>query len=421
MPASPSENRTRWRKRKRDSQISRRHQKHEEEEDDNNKNPNAEEDIAERDYDLEDQTHHNHPNSQPYMETKVLSDHGVQISQFPTVIKRSVNHPHSSVTAIVALEHALEFGQNKAPSTLVAPILENVSHDHLQALSSVPFDSFAFDGDSSFVITSPPILEGRGVVSATKLRLLLVYACHGAQAAKRLHLKEHLVLDGSGNLFKLAAPMECKGIVGGDDQVIPRDANYTGPSSRFCILRPKLITAYCRAQASEILKSKEKNPQEADNLVTDSQNVAEAYNLVNDSQNFGDADQLVNDSQNLVDADKDSTKEEKIEDVKVFSSVTTKASEGCEDIVFNPIVFTEFKLAGSPKFIQELCTLEVSPMDGQTLTEALHAHGINVFYIGKDLLRKTEDHDFAPALSHFLNCLFGSCQAPGGKVLANST
>lgn len=36
-----------------------------------------------------------------------------------------------------------------------------------------------------------------------------------------------------------------------------------------------------------------------------------------------------------------------------------------------------------PKFIQDLYTLEVSPMDGQTLTEALHAHGINVRYIGK--------------------------------------
>ena len=36
-----------------------------------------------------------------------------------------------------------------------------------------------------------------------------------------------------------------------------------------------------------------------------------------------------------------------------------------------------------PKFIQDLCTLEVSPMDGQTLTEALHAHGINVRYIGR--------------------------------------
>ncbi|KAL5150681.1 Protein MOR1 [Glycine soja] len=46
MPASPSENQTRWRKRKRDSQISRRHQKHEEEEeeeedDDDDENPNG--------------------------------------------------------------------------------------------------------------------------------------------------------------------------------------------------------------------------------------------------------------------------------------------------------------------------------------------------------------------------------------------
>lgn len=36
-----------------------------------------------------------------------------------------------------------------------------------------------------------------------------------------------------------------------------------------------------------------------------------------------------------------------------------------------------------PKFIRDLSTLEVSPMDGQTLTDALHAHGINVRYIGK--------------------------------------
>ncbi|KAL2972438.1 hypothetical protein AAZX31_15G253600 [Glycine max] len=290
-----------------------------------------------------------------------------------------------------------------------------------------------------------------------------------SEAAKCLHLKEHLVLDGSGNLFKLAAPVECKGIVGGDDRhylldllrVTPRDANYTGPGSRFCILRPELITAYCQAQAAEALKSKEKNFQEANSLATESQNAAEADQLVNDSQNAADADKL------------DSTKEEKAEDVKELASVIAKASDGCEDIVFNPNVFTEFKLAGSPeeiaadednvrkvsqyltdvvlpKFIQDLCTLEVSPMDGQTLTEALHAHGINVRYIGrvaggtkhlphlwdlcnseivvrsakhiiKDLLRETEDHDLAPAVSHFLNCLFGSCQAPSGKVPANST
>ncbi|KAL5654737.1 hypothetical protein ACJX0J_034056, partial [Zea mays] len=37
------------------------------------------------------------------------------------------------------------------------------------------------------------------------------------EAAKQLHLKEHVVLDGSGNPVKLAATVECKGIVGSDD------------------------------------------------------------------------------------------------------------------------------------------------------------------------------------------------------------
>uniref|UniRef100_A0A2N9JBF1 CLU central domain-containing protein n=1 Tax=Fagus sylvatica TaxID=28930 RepID=A0A2N9JBF1_FAGSY len=88
-------------------------------------------------------------------------------------------------------------------------------------------------------------------------------------------------------------------------------------------------------------------------------------------------------------------------------------------------------------------------MDGQTLTEALHAHGINVRYIGKvadgtkhlphlwdlcsneivvrsakhilkDVLRDIEDHDIAGAISHFFNCFFGTFQAVGTKVTANN-
>ncbi|XP_020211477.1 SWI/SNF complex subunit SWI3C [Cajanus cajan] len=173
MPPSPSENRTKWRKRKRDSQIGRRHHKHDEEDDDDEENPNAEEDHAERDYDSEEQTHH-HPNSQPHLETEVLSDNAVQISQFPPVIKRTVNRPHSSVTAIVALERALESGDSKAHSAITPPILENVSHGQLQALSSVPADNFALDGDPSYVITPPPMLEGRGVVKRFGAKALVV-------------------------------------------------------------------------------------------------------------------------------------------------------------------------------------------------------------------------------------------------------
>ncbi|KAI4323379.1 hypothetical protein L6164_022991 [Bauhinia variegata] len=292
------------------------------------------------------------------------------------------------------------------------------------------------------------------------------------EASKRLHLKEHSVLDGSGNIFKLAAPVECKGIVGGDGRhylldllrVTPRDANCTGPGSRFCIVRPELVTAFCQAQAVETSKPKESDVQEAENVTANSQDVANV-----DKQEVKD---VATGSQDVADVDaQDSTKEEKTGDVKELAS-SPEGSDHHEEIVFNPNVFTEFKLAGSqeeiaadednvkkvslyltevvlPKFIQDLCTLEVSPMDGQTLTEALHAHGINIRYIGKvaegtkhlphlwdlctneivvrsvkhiikDMLRDTEDHDLAPAISHLFNSLFGSCQAVGGKLTANS-
>ncbi|OMO69795.1 Tetratricopeptide-like helical [Corchorus capsularis] len=289
------------------------------------------------------------------------------------------------------------------------------------------------------------------------------------EAAKRLHLKEHTVLDASGNVFKLAAPVECKGIVGSDDRhylldlmrATPRDANFTGPGSRFCILRPELITAFCQAQAAEGSKSETKSEVEA-NVATDSSKVAgiEA-SMGTEAHDAATSDDI----QGINTGDRNKLEEECLTE-------SVKSCETGEEILFNPNVFTEFKLAGSPeemaadeenvkkassylldvvlpKFIQDLCTLEVSPMDGQTLTEALHAHGINIRYIGKiangtknlphlwdlcsnetvvrsakhilkDVLRDTEDLDLGPAISHFLNCFFGCCQAVATKLTSGT-
>lgn len=180
------ENRTKWRKRKREPQISRRQQKHEDE-DDEEEDPNGEDDHLEREDDSEDQSQHPNPqsgsNSQAQLEIEVLSDDGVQISQFPRVIKRTVNRPHTSVMAIVALERANESGDNKGQLQNL-PFLENVSHGQFQALSSVPADSSALDQDrndgsnSSYVITPPPVLEGRGIVKRFGSRVLLVVPMH---------------------------------------------------------------------------------------------------------------------------------------------------------------------------------------------------------------------------------------------------
>ena len=39
----------------------------------------------------------------------------------------------------------------------------------------------------------------------------------------------------------------------------------------------------------------------------------------------------------------------------------------------------------------------------------------------QDALRETEDHDLGPAISHFFNCLFGSCQAVATKGAVSIT
>ncbi|KAL8555488.1 hypothetical protein ACS0TY_003336 [Phlomoides rotata] len=289
------------------------------------------------------------------------------------------------------------------------------------------------------------------------------------EAAKRLHLKEHAVLDGSGNVVKLAAPVECKGIVGSDDRhylldlmrVTPRDENYTGKGSRFCILRPELIIAFCHAESGE--KSSSGCKSEENHVATDSLDANIAEELVKSEENAASATSDVQ-LQDTVEGEKQKIQE---------CGSCNKTQDASKEILFNPNVFTEFKLAGNPeeiaadeenvrkaslylkdvalpKFINDLCTLEVSPMDGQTLTEALHAHGINVRYIGKvaegtrnmphlwdlcsneivvrsakhiikDALRDTEDHDIGSAISHFFNCFVGKVQTASAKGAANNT
>ncbi|XP_062220117.1 clustered mitochondria protein-like [Phragmites australis] len=266
------------------------------------------------------------------------------------------------------------------------------------------------------------------------------------EAAKRLHLKEHVVLDGSANPVKLAATVECKGIVGSDDRhyildlmrVTPRDSNYIGQENRFCVLRPELVASFVEAESTkQFPKQKVPDTPEESNVQVASTSDATATSVE--------------------------------EDDKSEESSAPRAAENDDssaEILFNPNVFTEYKLAGSPeeiaadeelvkkagtylldivipKFVQDLCSLNVSPTDGQTLTDVLHLHGINVRYLGKiagmikhlphlwdlfsaeiivrsakhvikEILRQSPDHDIGPAIAHFLNCFVG-------KVLVAST
>lgn len=76
------------------------------------------------------------------------------------MVKRTVNRPHGSVMAIVAAERAGLVGDMKGHQQVALAVLENVSHGQLQAVSA----EAPLVEPEKYVITPPPIMEGRGVV-----------------------------------------------------------------------------------------------------------------------------------------------------------------------------------------------------------------------------------------------------------------
>ncbi|RWR82845.1 clustered mitochondria protein isoform X4 [Cinnamomum micranthum f. kanehirae] len=420
--------------------------------------------------------------------------HSANTESLPDILEKAFNSPRAGYDSS---EHKSE-GSNKEELSSVASVISDVSSEALMADSEQATYASAnndlkgakayqeadipgiynlamaiIDYRGHRVVAQsiiPGILQGDksdsvlygSVDNGKKIYWNEAFHAKVLEAAKHLHLKEHRVEDGSGNVVKLAAPVECKGIVGSDDRhylldlmrVTPRDANYIGPGSRFCVLRPELVATFCQAEAAERSKSSA-IVEGKDPVALDSQQVTDVSADVST-----ETDVTASSSLDTVEEDND------------MATQPTESGMPCKDVVLNPNVFTKFKLAGSqeeiaadedvvrkagkylldvvlPKFVQNLCMLEVSPMDGQTLTEALHAHGINVRYLGKiadmtkhllhiwdlcvteivvrsakhilkDVLRDTQDHDLGPAISHFFNCFLGQIVLVGTKGSANN-
>ncbi|KAG8072136.1 hypothetical protein GUJ93_ZPchr0006g40761 [Zizania palustris] len=286
------------------------------------------------------------------------------------------------------------------------------------------------------------------------------------EAANRLHVKEHVVLDGSGNPVKLAATVECKGIVGSDDRhyildlmrVTPRDSNYIGLQHRFCVLRPELVASFIEAES--VNKSPKKKA--ADAAGESSTSDAPATSVEGDMKSDESSDPRPDKSDEGSGPSPGTS-----DDTDRSAPGPAEHKDSAAEVLFNPNVFTEYKLAGSPedieadealvkkaglylvdsvipKFVQDLCSLDVSPMDGQTLTDVMHSNGINVRYLGKvagmikhlphlwdlflseiivrsakhvvkEILRQSPDHDIGPAISHFLNCFIGNILSASTK------
>lgn len=192
MPASSSETRAKWRKRKRDQAAARKAKLKEQENDDVFEDNEEDDDPdldppqnhMEADDDHMEQMNHNAGRR----ESEKLFDGGVRISEFPIAIKREVSRPHSSVFRIVEAERSTLNGDSRGHGQGV-PMLENLSYGQLQALSAVPRDSPALlgaqgeesaSGSGSYVIAPPRITAGSGIIkrlgSAGRILVLPVHS-----------------------------------------------------------------------------------------------------------------------------------------------------------------------------------------------------------------------------------------------------
>lgn len=164
MPASPSDGRGRWKRRKREKKSKNLHDDNDaedDEEEDTNNNEDLDNSVDEGGSAVPDPL-------TGRSQGEVLADGGVRISKFPSVIKRAVNRPHAAVMAIVAAERAGLEGDIKGQQVGVA-LLENVSYGQMQALSAEPAEE-----QNKFVIPPPPIMGGRGVTKRFGSRVHVV-------------------------------------------------------------------------------------------------------------------------------------------------------------------------------------------------------------------------------------------------------
>ncbi|URE38721.1 hypothetical protein MUK42_03750 [Musa troglodytarum] len=213
------------------------------------------------------------------------------------------------------------------------------------------------------------------------------------EAAKCLHLKEHMVLDGS-KCCQISCSSRMQGAV--DHllpkleanvnffsfrrhylldlmRVTPRDANYIGPAHRFCVLRPELVASFCVAEAAERSQSSARTRTQAPEAPC------------NQDISSGDVTVAVEGGSNT---------DEECAPAPFVHGISS------DKILLNPNVFTDFKMAGDQEEINA---------DESVVRKA------GSYLVDVDLLRESEDHDLGPAITHFFNCFIGHVSPVAAK------
>ncbi|KAK3523983.1 hypothetical protein QTP70_017491 [Hemibagrus guttatus] len=274
---------------------------------------------------------------------------------------------------------------------------------------------------------------GKTVVSNDQFLKLL------EKPSKHLRVQRHFVLNKDDSIVELCSSVECKGITGNDGRHYIMDLLFTFPPDlnflpvereelntecqqlgfplqhphRLVCLRQELIEAFVKCHLHESTVSQGLDPESSIREVGSPHSTeAAALQLMPDMSNKG---------VDVGTSDKNSS-----------SSQTMHSSSS--DIRFNPDIFTPgvrfpkecsqdiqeqkqllkdaaaFLVSNQiPDLIKSCADHTTMPMDGFTLTEALHQHGINIRYLGTVLEfiekspQKTKlDHVYRIALSELI-------------------
>mmetsp|Transcript_922 Transcript_922/g.1478 ORF Transcript_922/g.1478 Transcript_922/m.1478 type:complete len:1243 (+) Transcript_922:286-4014(+) len=253
-----------------------------------------------------------------------------------------------------------------------------------------------------------------------------------SKAAALLHIKEHEIEDGAGERHRVCVPVECKGILGSDNRmylldlirVTPKDPNFdeSDESGSAGVLRTELLRNYyihhtkMEASAQELKGAAAKVPVIENGVGGGSKEELKSADASEFAFNV-----------NIVGAHKEGVVARAWKVVGEGVEADEAAVRGAGQLLGDKII---------PSLVEQFKTLDISPVDGKQLTDAMHTQGINVRYLGalhtaaanvpyvrvlceremitravKHVLRgglmRTGPSFLAASCAHVLNCLLG--------------
>ncbi|CAF0752547.1 unnamed protein product [Adineta ricciae] len=305
------------------------------------------------------------------------------------------------------------------------------------------------------------------------------------KVAAMLKVKPHSIKTEKGDIVELLTAVECKGIIGNDGRhylldllrMMPPDLNYLPvdvehisplmkqlnyPQTykhRLCCLRQELIDAFIEQKYVDFYRSialnlsKLRSTETVTNDSAEQTNVEEAKRIVNEITVEDNSREIIQSACRSVGSTKDNEFDVRFNPDLFQPHVTLQQTpaETAADIKLLKEASEYLVLKQIPLMVQDFQDHTAVPVDGQSLSEAMHSRGINIRYLGRlaqllsqqssliylyeivvtEILSRSAKHLFRNyiqsvpihllsfSISHFLNCFLTIISSPSADCLSD--